>query len=286
MPTAAELAAMGPGGAGAEEFVQRYLGVPEGYAAQRPTYAPGRPTGRPMAGDVRQVDLRNQGPTMVAPRYTEANLYEPEGMSPEDIARLQQTLDRTGLFVKGQKYVLGRWDDVSIDAYQRLLEFANRGGYDERQALQRMGELTPDEYDELYGKGAYARSSSRRVGQVVGGTPEDVPRGTVNQRMSEDDLRYLANRTARKSLGRSLSDDELSRVSGAYSAMLNQATQREAAAIGQAEAGANVTYASATSPEVFAEQQAQKLDPTAFEARRQVGALRAIGSMLGELGGG
>lgn len=279
--SAADAIAAGPG-ANADEFVQRYLGVPEGYVAMRPGPDYGRPTGRALPGDVRAVD--EAGPIAVAPRYTEADLYAPEGQGAEDIARLQQTLDRSGLYLKGQKYILGRWDDTSILAYQRLLEFANRGGYDEQTALARIGELTPDEYDALYGKGAYARRAGKKVGQIVG-DEADIPRGTINQRMSEDDLRYLAQRTARKSLGRTLTDDELGRFSGAYTQMLNAATQRESAAMAAAEGGANATYAAATSPEVFAEQQAQRLDPTAFEARRQVGALRAIGNMLGELGG-
>jgi hypothetical protein len=262
-PDPAAIIAAGPQG-GDDDIVQRYLGVPTGYAAEPATGGP------------------------VAPRYTEADLYRPESLGTEDKARLQQMLDRSGLYQKGQKYRLGVWDESDIDAYTRLLAFANRGGYTDREALDRIGQLTPTEYDEMYGKGAWARSSGAGLKGVAGpgAKPDKADAGITNQRMSEDDLRYLADRTARKSLGRSLTPDELGRFSGAYTQMISGATAREAAATAQAEAGANVTYTGATSPEVFAEQQAQRTDPTAFEARRQVGALRAIGGMLGELGGG
>src|SRR5688572_27560047 len=186
--------AAGPGG-GDEDIVQRYLGVPTGYAAvqQQP------------AGPARQV----------APLYADGSQYEPGGGSPEDIARLQQILDRTGLYGKGEKYRLGVWDDTSVTAYERLLYFANQQGYDAPTALKRIGELSPEDYDELDGKGAWARSSGTGLRGVGGpGAKEDIPRGTINQRMSEDDLRYLADRTARKSLGRSLSPDELNNFSG------------------------------------------------------------------------
>lgn len=271
---AADAIAAGPDSSDADDLIVQYLGVPKGYVAERPAAGPvGPKSGPPPAAQV-------------APRYTEADLYSPEAMSTEDKARLQQSMDRAGLFRGTDKYRLGNWDETSIGAYTRLLAFANRGGYDQQEALGAIGTLTPDQYDALYGKGAYARSSNKKVGDIAGaGTEEDVKAGVINQRLSEDDLRYLAKRTARKSLGRTLTDDELNTFSGAYTQMQNAALGREAAANAATQGGANVTYAGATSNEVFAEQQAQKLDPTAFEARRQVGALRAVGGMLGELGG-
>jgi hypothetical protein len=256
---ASDIVAAGP--EGGDEFVARYLGVPEGYAVPRAGPTPG---GEQL---------------MIPPRYVEGDEYTPGWSGTEDVARMQQKLDRTGLYRKGDKYRLGVWDEIDATAYSRLLAFANQQGYDEEDAFRTMGELSPQQYEEMFGKGS---SGGRGTGRVGG---EDVPRGLINQRMSEDDLRYLADRTARKSLGRSLSPDELANFSGAYTQMISGATAREAAAVAQAEGGANATYAAATSPEVFAEQQAQRMDPTAFEARRQVGALRAIGGMLGELGG-
>jgi hypothetical protein len=259
---AADIINAGPGGDGADEFVQRYLGVPEGYAVPRAGPTPGG------------------GELLIEPRFVSGDEYTPGWGGTEDVARMQQKLDRTGLYKKGDRYRLGVWDEVDATAYSRLLSFANQQGYDEEDAFRKMGELSPEEYEAMFGKGT---SRSRGTGDVGGGS---IARGLINQRMSEDDLRYLAQRTARKSLGRSLSDEELGQFSGAYTQMISAATQREASASALAESGQNATYQAATSPEVFLEQQAQKTDPTAFEARRQVGALRAIGGMLGELGKG
>lgn len=266
----ADIIAAGP--AGGDELVEKYLGVPKGYKAY-----PGAD-----AGDAGNI-ITNLG---VTPKYAEGAQFEPGGQSPEDVARLQQLLDRSGLYQKSDTYRLGVWDDNSVTAYTRLLYFANQQGYDADVALKRIGELTPEEYDQLYGKGAWARSSKTGLKQVGGpGSAADVDPGSITQGLSADDLRYLADRTARKSLGRKLNEDELNRFSGAYSQMLSDANARKASAQQAAAGGTNVTYAGATSADVFAEQQAQKLDPTAFEARRQVGALRAIGGMLGQMGG-
>lgn len=260
-----DLIAAGPGGGG-EESVEAFLGVPEGYAAPRRVQGP-----TPGGGLL---------PQEVAPRYTVADIFEPGGASPEDQARLQQVMDRHGLFQKGDKYVLGRWDETTQQAYKRLLSFANQQGYSREEALVRMGELTPEEYDEMYGKGAWAKSSTGKVGGVTGPSGGDVRQGSVTQGMSNEDLRYLADRTARSGLGRKLSADELNRFSGAYQSMLNQANARQAAAQTQAEGGADVTYAGPTDPEAFATGQLEKLDPVAFAARKQLDAFKVISEAL------
>lgn len=256
------LIAQGPMAAEVDET--RYLDVPTGYVAAR------------------------GGTTPTMPRYSEADLYAPGGMAPEDQARLQQTLDRAGLFNKGDKYVLGRWDETTQGAYRRLLGFANQQGYNQEEALQRIGTLSPEEYDAMYGKGAWAKSSSGKVGGATGpGVGGDVRQGVTTQVMSNDDLRYLADRTARSSLGRKLSQEELDRFSNSYQSMLAQANQRQAAAQAQAEGGANVTYAGPTDPEAFATAQAEKLDPVAFAARKQLDAFKTISqAMAGPFGGG
>lgn len=263
------LIAAGPGG-GAED-VEDFLGVPSGYTVPRRVQGP-----TPGGGLL---------PQEVAPRYTVADLYTPGGLSPEDQARFQQTMDRHGLFQKGDKYVLGRWDETTQAAYGRLLKFANQQGYSQEEALVRMGELTPEEYDEMYGKGAWAKSSTGKIGGVTGPSGADARQGAITQGMSNDDLRYLADRTARSGLGRKLSPDELNRFSGAYQSMLAQANARQAAAQTQAEGGADVTYAGPTDPEAFATAQLEKLDPVAFKARKQLDAFKAISDMLGGLGG-
>lgn len=271
MPSLAEVIAAGPQ-SGGEEFVSRYLGVPEGYVATRQTEDPERPA-------------------MIAPRYAEGEQYQPGGLSVEDRARLQQQLDRSGMFRKGEKYRLGVWDDATTDAYGRLLQFANQQGYDAPEALKVIGTLTPEEYDSLYGKGAYSASSSGKVNSLAGpgvgpGAAADVRPGVITQGMSGEDLRFLADRTARKQLGRKLAPDELERFSGAYQSMLAQANQRQAAAGVAAEGGANVTYSGPTDPEAFATGQLEKLDPVAAGARKQLDAFKAISGMLGGIGGG
>lgn len=270
-PNLRDVIAAGPGG-GDSEIVKRYLGVPEGYQA-----FPGA-----GAGDAGNI-VTNLG---VSPRYSEGEQFAPGGNSPEDIARLQQQLDRAGLFTKSDKYRLGVWDDTSTDAYTRLLHFANQQGYDAPNALKKIGELSPDEYDALYGKGSYARSTTREGGVTGPGTEADVARGTITQAMSAEDLSYLADRTARQTLGRKLTADELGRFTGSYQAMLNAAVAREGAAQDQAEGGANVTYAGPTDPAAFADAQAQKIDPTAYQAHKSLDAFKTISSMLGGIGGG
>lgn len=255
-----DLIAAGPGGGEEEEEPSKFLGVPEGYVSEQMR-------GIPEGG----------APTLVAPRYTEADLYAPGGGDPVEQARLQQMLDNAGLFKKGEKYVLGRWDDATISAYGRLLKFANRQGYDAPTALKAMGTLSPEEYAETYGEEGGPRSGS---------TPKTPKPGAITQGNSIEDLRYLADRTARKSLGRKLAPDELERFTGAYQSMLAEANARQAGAQAQAAAGANVTYAGPTDPEAFATAELERLDPVAFGARKQLDAFKTISGMLGGIGGG
>lgn len=229
-----------------------YLGVPKNFTTQAPI---------PAA-------LGVQAP----PRYKTGDQYLPQRMSPELITQIQVQLDRAGLYKKSDSIIKGRWDETTATAYAQLLKYANRGGWSAEEALQAMGTLTPDQRSE----------AGLPLGGVTGtgttGSSTTSSRSATDPLFSvdnPDDLRTLADRTARASLGHSLSQQELSHFVTAYQDAQVRAQQATLTA------GPNARVATAPDASSFMKTQAESADPTAAEAVRQVDIFKTIAGALG-----
>jgi hypothetical protein len=226
-----DLLASGPP-VGEEEDSEKFLGVPKGYRAERPAPPP------------TALDVRGAGESLsISPLYREGEQYRPGGGRPEDVARLQVRLDGAGLFKKNDRYRLGVWDETSVAAYTRLLKYSNQQGFDALTGLDALGTLTPDERDEL------------GLGRTGGGDGERAP--LITKVSHPEDLKAVANKTARQILGKSLSEDELAKFVSAYQGM--QAAP-QGAAYGMAETGGRITEA--PEADVVAEAQIRQAHPT------------------------
>lgn len=234
----------------------RPLGVPEGYVAT--PIAQG-----PPATHLGQTEVR----ASIEPRYREGKQYEPSFLPPEDVARLQTALDTAGLYSPKSKYRLGLWEDTSIAAYVGLLEFANRSGMEAQQAMRHISKFGLPA--GMTGTGALGGGGA---GSGTGGTERDPLTITLS---SPDDLRAVADRTARKALGRKLSDNELSSFVSAYQQMQSSAQRQD---YNLQETGGTVV--APPTVESFAEAKVQQLDPLAHEAKQQVNAFTKVADMI------
>lgn len=248
MPSSKELLAAVPTADAAGDVT--YLGVPKGYKAVRVT-----PEGREE---------------FVEPKYQPGAQYKPNGLAPEIRAQIQTQMDAAGLYQKGDVIRIGKWDDTTVAAYTKLLNFANQAGRSVPEALQELGTLSKAERAELglgpVGKGGVAGKSAKAPLTVTLSNPAD--------------LRALVDRTARKTLGRAPSESEMQRFVTAYQS-LEQQEQRQADAA--SEVGGTLT--AAPDPSVFAEQQVEAMDPVAAEAARQVSIFKTISGALGGMRG-
>lgn len=225
-----------------------YLGVPKGFQAQR--------------DDEGQKTLR-------PPMYEEGAQYKPNGYSRELQAQMQLDMDAAGLYDKGDNIRLGVWDDTTVAAYTKLLKYANQGGRDVTEAFNELGTL----------------SAAERVERGLGGIGSPGSKGAAKSPLvvslsNPNDLRTLVDRTARKTLGRAVSEKEMSKFVNAYQAMERQ-EQTQADAVG--ETGGTVVQA--PDPSVFAEQQVEAMDPVAAEGNRQLEYMKIIAQEFGGMRG-
>jgi hypothetical protein len=198
------------------------------------------------------------GPSPVE-KYREGDQYLPQGASREEIARMQARLDQAGLFDAEAKYRLGFWDQESADAYARLLKYSNRSGADADTTLRQVSQFgLPDDEVE-------AGTGGRRAG--VSGRARSAVSLT-----HPDDIRNVADRTARQMLGRKLTDDELNRMVGAF----------HAAQYGSGSATGDVTTAP-PSLETFAETQVEAADPAAAASHRYLEGFERLTKALGPM---
>lgn len=241
MPSSKELLSAPPVATGSGTF----LGVPQGYKAQTPT-GPGK-----------------------APIYAEGAQYDPNGLAIEIRAQMQAQLDAAGLYDKGDVIRVGVWDDTTVSAYTKLLKYANQGGKTVTEALKEMGTLSA------------AERAERGLGpQGKGGVGGRATQPLVTALSSPTDLRSIADRTARKTLGRALTEQEKQRFVTAYQA-LEAGAQKTADSL-EATGG---TVTKAPSAEEFAVEQVEAMDPVAAEAARQVNVFKTISGHLAGLKG-
>jgi hypothetical protein len=241
VPSYEELRAQPPIGADDEEGLPKLLGVPEGYAVERPA----QPSTARRAVRPEMTPAPERMPVQIPARFREGEQYRPGSLPPEAIVQLQHALDAAGLFKKGERYVLGRWDDTTISAYTRLLRFGNQQGHqDPASALRALGTLSPEERDEL-GLGG------------VGGGPGGERAPLVVSVDSPEDLKTIANRVARSVSGTAMTDEQLERFVASY----HQAqTAYQAQVYAARETGGAITEV--PEPGTVAEAQVRQARPT------------------------
>lgn len=147
----------------------------------------------------------NSGPgSPRTPRYLEGDQYRPADYSPNVINELQKRLEAAGLL---KSYAPGVWDPNSVSAYKTLLGIANTATADYGAILERLiyvgGIQKPDDTDSDSGLGA--------------------------PQITDDDIRALADKTAKGVLGRSLREDEVSGFIPAFRAAIAGGTSPQTA---------------------------------------------------------
>lgn len=191
----AALTASFTGGAAAQGPAPRYVG---GLVAP-PRYQPANP---------RQADRQYAYDNQFTP-YVEDDLLAPGAMAPEDIAMLQEQMRQAGLYPKNGSYRVGRWDEATIDAYERVLAHANRNGVPDRIALRQLRESP-----EMGGDGKLRGAGGQDDGPFVGTRRQTSTRNRLTDPTS---ARAIIRSTLRERLGRAPSAEEYSAFIGALS---------------------------------------------------------------------
>lgn len=190
------------------------------------------------------------GPTYeAAPRYFDGDQYTPASLPPETIARMQRDLARSGL-LKGD-YHIGVWDAASANAYEYLLGASNAAGDDETTTLARFLD-SPLQEDK----------------------PKRDP--LVIRQTHPNDLAAVADTVARRTIGRKLRPDEISRFVSAYQSAEAGAQQ---SAYDAQPGGGSVT--DAPNAEAMAAQQIEASNPVEVGAHDLFDQYSAFLDMLG-----
>lgn len=169
--------------------------------------------------------------------YVDGDEWGPAGSSPDVIAEIQQRMVGAGL-LKGS-YRIGVWDAPSRSGYRDLLEFANGLGVDDGTALKRYGE-------------AQGETKEKRAPLVM----------EVSNPL---DIKAALRDTLKEKLGQAGIDDKrLDAMVAAYQGSEKSYQQQQYDLGGEDGAGGTVVRP----PDVttFADQQAKKVDPTAYDA--------------------
>lgn len=186
--------AIGVPGAMVLDETGRPLGyTPEGFTAHKPGHLKPDVATKGRFG----TDVYVQ-PREVIPRYFDGDQFTPGSLPPETIARMQRDLARSGLLKAD--YHIGVWDAASANAYEYLLGAANAAGDDEETTLARFLQ-SPLEEEK----------------------PKREP--LVIRQTHPDDLAAVADTVARRTIGRKLRPDEISRFVSAYHAAESGAQQ-------------------------------------------------------------
>lgn len=178
--------------------------------------------------------------------YPGAEWGEVSGLSPEDRATLQLGLRDLGLIGPKARIVLGSWDNTSASAFRQVLAWANSQGVDWRSALDMM-QTQAAAFGDLGGSAAPSRAATNPL-----------------------DFQHLAKSESRDVLGRGLTPDELTKVTGKLQ-------------------GAEAPYLAGDNPtsppgsgafQDIAQQQVRALDPVRADSRSAVKVASVIAQML------
>lgn len=172
----------------------KYIGVPDEYFYRNPV---GQLAYDPYGNPSMQYEIRT-------PKYSQGYQYLPANLSPDKIQELQIRLEQAGLL---KSYAPGTWDATSISAYTTLLGIANAATADKEEILNRL----------IY------------VGGIQKADGADSGSGLGAPQITDDDIRALADKTAKGVLGRSLREDEVSGFIPAFRAAIAGGTSPQTA---------------------------------------------------------
>lgn len=236
------------------------IGVPAGFTAQRPGGA---------TASVFGAKVPVPGVGAVQPRYFEGHEWDPATIPAEDRAQIQLTLREAGLYAKGQKFVLGVWDDSTRTAYKKLLAYANGTGQTWDQALAE-----------------YGKTGGAAGGMIDADTGAPLGSGTgalVARTTNPSDLAASFEVIYRDRTGRRPSPGELSRMVSAY--ISGEVAQQSQAASASLTGG---QVSDVMDPKLFAKQEAEKADQAGAFRQDAIDTFRTLGNVLtggGALGG-
>lgn len=174
-------------------------------------------------------------------RYLKGDEFIPAGLPPEEVARLQESLDAAGLYNPKDVYPKGWWDGTSVRAYKRLLTHANSSGQDYGRSLSQLGAQAARDRQ----RGGAARRQSR-----------------LDALTPPVDLANVADKTAQRLMGRRLNNQEVQQFISSFQALERAGTTMP-------------------SPSAFAEQEIQQMRPTEVYGKNFVTAFETFSDMLG-----
>lgn len=207
----------------------------------------------------------NQQGAPLPPRYYEGDEHRPASYPTESVANIQRALASAGLYGDRTRFRLGVWDEPTVTAYRKLLEYANRSGVDEAVALQQYAagmEVDPDDPNSPAGSGGAKRAPL-----------------TVRQ-TNPADLREMAETLIAAKTGRR--DSALAdRMVNAY---LSEERRAQVDGYNTVEGGGTVV--DAPSADVFMDDTIERERPDLVFARQEFGAAQEALSMLDQLASG
>lgn len=253
-----------PSGGGSTGAVQSPLGVP--YYVTDPN------TGQPLIGpngqpvrwgatvQSNETYVRRFGgetakpPQYVLPRYFDGDQWIPASMPPDQLAGLQRRMVQAGLLKPGQAQ-LGVWDAVSMDAYTRLLAFANASGLLAEQALDRWGQ---------------AHAADPNAGRAP----------LTKQVSSLEELRPAIRKAFIDTLGAGISQDQIDRLAGEYQRIQGGAQEQ---AYNMQDTGGTVVQP--PSADAFAVAKAKEQNPLGAQEHDLIGQGGPLDSFRSLIGG-
>lgn len=210
-----------------------------------------------------EVELAERG--VKPPRYTSGYEFFPGSQTPEWRARLQLALDAAGMYGNNPQYRRGVWDpEVDAKAFNSILGVANTQGWTWQEALTEMGRLNAE------GRGVGGRGGGGRGGRAAPSITVEVS--------NPDDLRVLADRVSRSSIGKKLEPEQMENFVKAYQAIEQGAAQQQIAAAGRE---GSTILAGPPSAETFAQQQIEQTQPGEVKARAFVEKFAVFNDLLG-----
>lgn len=208
--------------------------------------------------------IANQSTKSVVPgatnpdMYTEQNLLDPLGWSPEKIADLQQRMMNVGLYGK-QSTVKGKWNNQDLEAYRLLLTGANVAGKTSDQQLTEWSIRPPTSLD-IKGLGGPG-SASKAVVQLTNPT----------------DVRASAEAVSQSLIGH-VDPGFVNAAPAAFNAQEQAAGDAQVADVAAGQGG---TVTQAPSQQAFLQDKLQREQPLAVDANSFVNTFDNFRKMLG-----
>lgn len=268
-----------PAYTGSQQAVQSPIGVPyyitdpnTGQPMQGPDGQPLRwgasvpvpPNGPGSRGIEGPGTAPSSGFDYQLPRYFSGDEWLPAQLPPDQLAALQRKMVAAGLLKPGTAQ-LGVWDQVSMTAYTRLLEFANASGLDAQTALDRWGQATQK-------------------------NPNQGRAPLVVQVTNPDDLRQTFRKAVIDTLGEGWDQSKIDQMVNAYQQVETQAQQQQYQMKGTTidpntgypvDAGQGGTVTAPPSPQAYAEQQARSEAPAQAQEHDSLGFINQFRQMVG-----